>query len=473
MTDTDSKFVDVLADCIEKIETDQLTIEACLERYPEHAVELGGLLRTMGELQSAPVVQPPSSFRQQARRRLIAQLQPLPIENVTYLEAFRQKWQNINLFPLPRRFSMAWIVSVVFIASLLLGGGTAFASDAAVPGQLLYPLDRSIEELRVSLNKDPATLVELQLAFAEERLSEAQIVVSGEEVANFHEALDGYGESIAAIARVVDSTEGLDRDTLGQLLEQALPNHDASLARFTALDEPEPDNGDEDDDDENSFCSGDQPHPVAQRLDDQYDGVDIEQIMTWFCGDDEDEQPGFGFGQIMLALQTAGGDSDLAGVLLASRADGSGWGQIWQELGLIGKPAEVGPPGDAGRPDDVGRPDDAGRPDDVGRPDDAGRPDHAGPPEGVSPVDAPPDDAGPPEGVPPVDAPPDDGGPPEGVPPVDAPPDDAGPPEGAPPVDAPPDDAGPPEGVPPVDASPDEVPPIEDGPPGDAPPGRP
>ena len=89
--------------------------------------------------------------------------------------------------------------------------------------------------------------------------------------------------------------------------------------------------------------------------------------MEWFC----DRR--YGFGEIMLALETSQGSSDYtAEGLLAMKTELGGWGQVWQYLGLIGPPDSVGRPGEAGPQDDAGPPDDTGQPDDPRPPDDAG-----------------------------------------------------------------------------------------------------
>jgi hypothetical protein len=76
------------------------------------------------------------------------------------------------------------------------------------------------------------------------------------------------------------------------------------------------------------------PHPRATELAEDYD-VAHEEIMTWFC------DGGYGFGGIMLALKTSEETGVPAGELLARKGELGGWGEVWQELGLIGKPTEV------------------------------------------------------------------------------------------------------------------------------------
>lgn len=116
------------------------------------------------------------------------------------------------------------------------------------------------------------------------------------------------------------------------------------------------DDGDEDQAEggkENSaYCADgkqEKPHPLAARLAERY-GVTVEWVMGYFCD-------GYGMGQIMLALKT----SELEGIgadpeaLLAERANGVGWGNIWKDLGLIGSEREGhSPPGLLKKPDHAG-----------------------------------------------------------------------------------------------------------------------
>jgi len=86
-------------------------------------------------------------------------------------------------------------------------------------------------------------------------------------------------------------------------------------------------------------------HPVGSRIAQRY-GVPYEQVMTWFCQDH------MGFGEIMLALQTAKVTAEAPDEVVAERITGTGWGNIWLNRGLIGKnkkkvaPTVTGTPGE-------------------------------------------------------------------------------------------------------------------------------
>jgi hypothetical protein len=99
-------------------------------------------------------------------------------------------------------------------------------------------------------------------------------------------------------------------------------------------DEMDEDNGDMD---MSLICSGEMDHPVLLSLAESYE-VEYSELVTYFC-------EGYGVGEIKLALETAEKteDEDLWSEFLDMRNKGDeemGWGEIWQELGLIGKDKE-------------------------------------------------------------------------------------------------------------------------------------
>jgi hypothetical protein len=132
---------------------------------------------------------------------------------------------------------------------------------------------------------------------------------------------------------------------------------------------------------EGYFCSEDaeEQHPVALAIVDTYkeDFPDIsyETVIGMFCeGEGEEGSARTGFGNIMLAFHTAEETGEDVNDILAMKEDGTGWGKIWQEMGLIGKDSEK--PEKPGKPEDVGN----GKPDDKGKPENPGnKPSHAGP----------------------------------------------------------------------------------------------
>jgi hypothetical protein len=175
--------------------------------------------------------------------------------------------------------------------------------------------------------------------------------------------------------------EGFDFSTLevGDTVEvKGTLNEDGSVAALNV-------NFEDDETDDPStgyYCTqSEDQHPFGARLAESYE-TDYATLQAWFC-------EGLGWGQIMLALQTGKLTGDDPAALLEARKGGAGWGEIWKELKLIGRPEQAGPPNDEdgdGRPDiagphkekvENGKPDFPGFPKDKdgdGKPDAPGRP---------------------------------------------------------------------------------------------------
>ena len=137
-------------------------------------------------------------------------------------------------------------------------------------------------------------------------------------------------------------------------------------------------------------CVGVVIHPVGSAIASEY-GIDYETVMGWHCA-------GFGFGEIMLALNlAAGNDAVTPEDLFNMRADGMGWGQLKQEYEAGGEGIMLGRR--QGRPDNPGNTGDnpgRGRPDNPGNSGDnpgQGRPNNPGN-GGGNPGGGPPDNPG-------------------------------------------------------------------------------
>ncbi len=85
--------------------------------------------------------------------------------------------------------------------------------------------------------------------------------------------------------------------------------------------------------DSDLVCDGERVHPVLEGFSSKYN-VPYDDLLVYFCELD------LGVGEIALALQTnmqTGGNEEMMDELITQRVDeGKGWGEIWQELNLIG-----------------------------------------------------------------------------------------------------------------------------------------
>jgi len=232
-----------------------------------------------------------------------------------------------------KRWALAGVAVAIVLALLVSTGGVIYAADAAVPGDPLYGVDQAVESARLGLTHRPGSVMNLLLSLAEERLLEAEELAAQQDEGNLGVVLDNYGATVSALAQTLGTVEGADRATLTALLDQAFSDHDVRLTKILgpavvadAADEGEEEATEEED---AAYCVGADPHPTAQRLAETYD-VTYEDIMGWFCDD------GYGLGEIEHALQTSAATDLSVQEVFDLKTDLGGWGEVWQNLGLIG-----------------------------------------------------------------------------------------------------------------------------------------
>jgi len=74
-------------------------------------------------------------------------------------------------------------------------------------------------------------------------------------------------------------------------------------------------------------CLGDEVSPIGKSIAEEYDSVDYDQVMLWFCNGAE-------FEDILVALETESQTDTPAEDILQMLADGFSWEEIWQVIGL-------------------------------------------------------------------------------------------------------------------------------------------
>ncbi len=346
--------VDILAECLNAIERSELTVEECLQRYPEQRQELAELLEAAAQLQILPVVEPRRAFRMGARARLLERV--ATSRHLSWRDRLSRAWQAFRRpsWAPPR---LAWVPAAMLVLVFLMSG-TAYAADGAIPGDPLYGLDMALEKAQLALRAQPEQAARLNLAFANERLVEAQSLAKAGDTAGLAVALDEYDALLTALASAVEAAPEGFSETLEELIRDSLAAHEADWAQvFTALEPgppsevPEPLQGPVPAPSADS-CLRDKARPAAQVLAGSYADITYEQVLSWFC------ESGYEYSDIKLALKTRADNGEYSvEQLLALKQELGGWGKVWQEIGAIGKPDKPGeapesanPPGHRGEP---------------------------------------------------------------------------------------------------------------------------
>lgn len=110
------------------------------------------------------------------------------------------------------------VARMALAASLVIGLPAAAwaASEDALPGELMYPVKRAFEEVRLALAGSPADEAEVLLGIAAERLGEAAVAdalglddVAAEAVAGYEDAVGRFDERILAARALGLPVQGL------------------------------------------------------------------------------------------------------------------------------------------------------------------------------------------------------------------------------------------------------------------------
>jgi hypothetical protein len=332
---------EALASCLDDYLSGKASLEACVERFPEYGQEIEELLPLALLLAQARGVEPPAEHHEAAASRLQARLagssrlperSPVAAPGPGTGERIRRLLEWLAVRP-ARRYAAIGLLALLLVA---LGGLAGVAAvDAAGPGDALYRTDLALEQAQLWLARDEEGRTQLRLAFAGERLEEAEALAEEGDRGGLQVALVAYGHQVQAVAATSAGGVG---GTGEEALNQVLAGQEEALTRIFRRQEQGALNCEED------AAGVAVRHPLAAGLAAQY-GQPYAAVAEQLCA-------GVPFGQLMLALATGQEKGLPAEAILSLRRAGAGWGQVWQLSGEIG-PGQgdgAGPPAPATEP---------------------------------------------------------------------------------------------------------------------------
>jgi hypothetical protein len=215
---------EILAACIEEIESGRSTVEQCLERYESVHAELEPLLKMALNIQPAIPVKPDKAFKINARVRLME-----------HIHNERESRKSFLRMPLRN----AWVrVSAIVLAIVLVlgasGTGTAYASQDSLPGEMLYPVKTLTEDFRIWLETDKAAEAALVLEFADRRLTEMEkLTVQAPEYLSI--ASSGYEKNLSTAFEKIGQIQ--EENRYHETLEQCSVKMIGFVAAFDVIED--------------------------------------------------------------------------------------------------------------------------------------------------------------------------------------------------------------------------------------------
>ena len=155
-----NELYDVLELCLQEIEkgTD---IETVLSRYPKHAEELRPILETSVQAIGLAPMGPSPEVERRGRAKVLQQA-------ALMREAQAQPTRRLWSVPLRRALVTLTVIGVLFISSTRL----VQAASTTLPGDNLYPVKRTWEDVRVLFTFDNQAREALEVEHENERLDE-------------------------------------------------------------------------------------------------------------------------------------------------------------------------------------------------------------------------------------------------------------------------------------------------------------
>lgn len=160
----DSVLIEAFDDCLRAIEAG-VTLEAALARHPHLAEELRPMLLAVQSVRPSQVLRVPRQSEDASHARLLARARQL---RQSRSRAAGGWWSHFSLAP-----RLAFAV----LALALVGFGVATASAGSLPGDPLYGVKRTVEQVQLSLTSAEARPA-LEREFEQRRLAETQAVVA-------------------------------------------------------------------------------------------------------------------------------------------------------------------------------------------------------------------------------------------------------------------------------------------------------
>ncbi len=161
-----NKLYDALENCLQEIENGS-SLENALARYPEFAGELRPLLKASMKARTMVSSEPsPEAFRR-GRAKLLQRASAMT-------EAKRAPARR-RVIPIFQRLALSVGVAATF---LLSGTGLVSASTSALPGENLYPVKRTWEDVRLFFTFDQNTRAVVESQYEIERLHEVSELIA-------------------------------------------------------------------------------------------------------------------------------------------------------------------------------------------------------------------------------------------------------------------------------------------------------
>jgi hypothetical protein len=198
------EFDEALQSCLDLIRGGRETIDSVVARYPEYADDLRAQLEVATWLTSArDAFEPSPEFVTASRRRLVSRIQQESRPSVSVAPTWIERLQQ---FFAPQKFAPVAFVLVLMLA-LFVSGTVVSASRKAIPGDNLYSVKLTLEQIALAASLDEKKDAELSIQMVENRLTEIKSLIVEQ---RYDEVVATIEESTEQISKTVELIQTVD-----------------------------------------------------------------------------------------------------------------------------------------------------------------------------------------------------------------------------------------------------------------------
>ena len=163
------EFNNALNDCLERVSQGE-NLQKCLSDYPQYREELDPLLQVgVSTMKFAETMTPPKQSKERNFQSFMQAVQ------TAQTEPRKKPWYSFSLLTLAKPIA----ISLVAVVVLAMGAGvTTAASSDAVPGEYLYWVKTTRENVQLRLNRSDASKAQTHADLANVRGEEVRKLVS-------------------------------------------------------------------------------------------------------------------------------------------------------------------------------------------------------------------------------------------------------------------------------------------------------
>jgi hypothetical protein len=201
------------------MQTDDWSVEQCLDAYPDYREVLGPLLMLGEQMHSNLAPRSPDpEFAKNAGIRL---------QNRLSLKRKQTSPHEVPSSGQKRRYLRPayLLASAALVITLLASGvGVVGASASSLPGDTLYGFKLAREQLALTFSLTSEGDQALLTRYAEERLEEADALLAQDRLDDLPAALEGFESALGRLESLNDENDGLEPGSL-EHLQDRLDNH--------------------------------------------------------------------------------------------------------------------------------------------------------------------------------------------------------------------------------------------------------